>query len=80
MNLIFSRRRVLGSMGVLGGSLMFPRWLLAAGPDDLRTIAREAWIYAYPMLMHYQTMEKQVLDPAATENQVHGSILAIVGN
>ncbi|CAG8872517.1 DUF1254 domain-containing protein [Pseudomonas fluorescens] len=67
MNLIFSRRRVLGSMGVLGGSLMFPRWLLAADSDDLRQIAKEAWIYAYPMLMHYQTMEKQALNPAAPE-------------
>ncbi|MFU2329589.1 DUF1254 domain-containing protein [Pseudomonas sp. NFX98] len=65
MTMIFSRRRVLGGMGVLGGSLMFPRWLLAAGADDLRVIAQQAWIYAYPMLMHYQTMEKQVLDPAA---------------
>ncbi|MBV6821711.1 DUF1254 domain-containing protein [Pseudomonas sp. PD9R] len=67
MNMVFSRRRVLGSMGVLGGSLMFPRWLLAAESDDLRAIAQEAWIYAYPMLMHYQTLEKQVLNPAAPE-------------
>jgi hypothetical protein len=67
MNMIFSRRRVLGSMGLLGGSLMFARWLLAAEPDDLRAIAQEAWIYAYPMLMHYQTLEKQVLNPAAPE-------------
>ena len=67
MNLIFSRRRVLGSMGVLGGSLMFPRWLLAAESDDVRAIAQEAWIYAYPMLMHYQTLERQVLNPDATE-------------
>ncbi|NUU39182.1 DUF1254 domain-containing protein [Pseudomonas sp. C2B4] len=67
MNRIFSRRRVLGGMGVLGGSLMFPRGLLAAESDDGRAIAREAWIYAYPMLMHYQTLEKQVLNPAAPE-------------
>ncbi|MHC8387192.1 DUF1254 domain-containing protein [Pseudomonas sp. MDT2-39-1] len=67
MNLIFSRRRVLGGMGVLGGSLMFPRWLLAADADDTRAITREAWIYAYPMLMHYQTLEKQLLNPAAPE-------------
>jgi hypothetical protein len=67
MNLIFSRRRVLGCMGVLGGSLMFPRWLLAADSDDLRQIAKEAWIYAYPMLMHYQTMEKQALNASAPE-------------
>lgn len=67
MNLIFSRRRVLGSMGVLGGSLMFPRWLLAAESDDVRAIAQEAWIYAYPMLMHYQTLERQVLNSDATE-------------
>lgn len=67
MNMIFSRRRLLGSMGVLGGCLMLPRGLLAADADDLRGIAREAWIYAYPMLMHYQTLEKQVLNPAAAE-------------
>jgi hypothetical protein len=67
MNLIFSRRRVLGGLGVLGGSLMFPRWLLAADAHDTRAIAREAWIYAYPMLMHYQTLEKQLLNPAAPE-------------
>jgi hypothetical protein len=67
MNLIVSRRRVLGSMSVLGGSLMFPRWLLAVESDDLRAIAQEAWIYAYPMLMHYQTLEKQLLNPAAPE-------------
>jgi hypothetical protein len=65
MNMNVSRRHVLGGMGVLGGGLMLPRWLLAAGADDLRAIARDAWIYAYPMLMHYQTMEKQALDPAA---------------
>ncbi|MGE8186489.1 DUF1254 domain-containing protein [Pseudomonas sp. NPDC086278] len=67
MNLTVSRRRVLGGMGVLGGSLMIPRWLLAADVDDVRSNAQEAWIYAYPMLMHYQTMEKQLLNPAAPE-------------
>ncbi|MFJ2710783.1 DUF1254 domain-containing protein [Pseudomonas sp. NPDC087346] len=67
MNLTFSRRRVLGGMGVVGGSLMFPRWLLAGDADEFQAIAQEAWIYAYPMLMHYQTMEKQVLNPAAPE-------------
>ncbi|KPH01725.1 hypothetical protein AEQ67_05560 [Pseudomonas sp. RIT-PI-q] len=67
MNLMFSRRRLLGSMGILGGSLMFPRGLLAAEADDTRAVAQEAWIYAYPMLMHYQTMEKQVLNPDAAE-------------
>ncbi|MBV7490435.1 DUF1254 domain-containing protein [Pseudomonas sp. PDM30] len=67
MNLIFSRRRLLGGMGILGASLMFPRRLLAGDSDDPRQIAKEAWIYAYPMLMHYQTMEKQALKPAAPE-------------
>lgn len=65
MNRLLSRRQVLGGMGVLGGSLMFPRGLLATGSDELRAIAQQAWLYAYPMLMHYQTMEKQALDPAA---------------
>lgn len=67
MNLNISRRRMLGSMGVVGASLMFPDWLQAADADELRAIARQAWIYAYPMLMHYQTMEKQALNPAAPE-------------
>jgi hypothetical protein len=67
MNLNISRRRMLGSMGVVGASLMFPDWLQAADADELRAIARQAWIYAYPMLMHYQTMEKQALNRAAPE-------------
>lgn len=67
MNLTFSRRQVLGGLSVLGGSLMVPRALLAADADDLQQIAQEAWIYAYPMLMHYQTLEKQALNPAASE-------------
>ena len=32
--------------------------------EDPRAIVRDAWIYAYPMLMNYQTLAKQVLDPA----------------
>ncbi|MGJ7517614.1 DUF1254 domain-containing protein [Pseudomonas baetica] len=67
MNGLICRRHVLGGMGVLGASLMFPRGLLAAESADLRAIAQEAWMYAYPMLMHYQTLEKQVLHPAAPE-------------
>lgn len=29
--------------------------------------AKEAWIYAYPMLMNYQTMYKQAIDPTSKE-------------
>lgn len=67
MNLKFSRRRVLAGMGVLGGGLMLPRWLLANDAVEFQAIAQEAWIYAFPMLMHYQTLEKQLLDPSAAE-------------
>lgn len=66
----FSRRSLLGGLGALAGGLACPNWLLAAsqkGVDDLRAIAREAWIYAYPLLMHYQTMHKQILNPQAAE-------------
>jgi hypothetical protein len=35
----------------------------AATADNPRGIAKEAWIYAYPMLMNYQTLAKDVLDP-----------------
>jgi hypothetical protein len=64
MSLTINRRQMLGGMSVLGGGLMMPRWLLA---DETQSVAQEAWIYAFPMLMHYQTMEKQLLDPSAAE-------------
>lgn len=64
MSLTINRRQMLGGMSVLGGGLMMPRWLLA---DETQAVAQEAWIYAFPMLMHYQTMEKQLLDPSAAE-------------
>lgn len=64
MSLTINRRQMLGGMSVLGAGLMMPRWLLA---DETQAVAQEAWIYAFPMLMHYQTMEKQLLDPSAAE-------------
>lgn len=73
MNIPFSRRRLLGGLSILAGGLACPSWLLAASQtgqtsaEDMRAIASEAWIYAFPMLMHYQTMQKQVLNPQAVE-------------
>lgn len=67
MSLRLHRRWVLSGMGVLGGSLMLPRWLLANDGMELQAVAREAWIYAFPMLMHYQTLGKHLLDPNAAE-------------
>jgi len=64
MSLTINRRQMLGGMSVLGSGLMMPRWLLA---DETQAVVQEAWIYAFPMLMHYQTMEKQLLDPSAAE-------------
>nr|WP_246238021.1 DUF1254 domain-containing protein [Pseudomonas akapageensis] len=60
-------------MGLLGATSLCPDWILAASrlsdtrPEDVRAIAHQAWIYAYPMLMHYQTLQKQVLNPGAAE-------------
>lgn len=67
MSFVYSRRTVLGGMGLLGASLMVPRCLLAGEPSELQAIAQQAWIYAYPMLMHYQTLEKQLFNPSAPE-------------
>lgn len=73
MNIPFSRRRLLAGLGVCGATLACPSWLLAASqvnptaPDAFQAITAQAWIYAFPMLMHYQTMEKQVLNPQAPE-------------
>ncbi|AYC33067.1 DUF1254 domain-containing protein [Pseudomonas cavernae] len=68
-----SRRQLLGGLTALGAGLACPSWLLAAAqplsddPTEFQAIARDAWIYAYPMLMHYQTMQKQALNPKANE-------------
>ena len=35
----------------------------APAADDPRAIAKEAWIYAYPGLMNYQTLVTQTQDP-----------------
>ncbi|MCY1281136.1 hypothetical protein D9M68_289640 [compost metagenome] len=73
LNAPFSRRHVLGGMTALGAGLACSAWLLAAAqplsrdPAEFQAIAREAWIYAYPMLMHYQTLQKQALDAKASE-------------
>ncbi|KJK03167.1 lipoprotein [Pseudomonas sp. 21] len=71
---ILTRRRFLGASGALGLGLgCMPSWLLAApaalesDPAEYQDIVRQTWIYAYPMLMHYQTMQKQALDAASPE-------------
>jgi hypothetical protein len=40
---------------------------LAASPEEARSIAAEAYIYAYPMLENYETWHKQAVDPEAPE-------------
>lgn len=77
MNPILTRRRLIGASGALGFGLTLPDWLLAASSQtsdpampetstDQETV-RQAWLYAYPMLMHYQTMQKQALDVKSPE-------------
>jgi hypothetical protein len=34
-----------------------------ASPDEARVIAKDAFIYAYPMLFNYKTMYEQAVDP-----------------
>ncbi len=69
----FTRRRLLGGFTAFGAGLLCPGWLLAASnvsatsAGNVRDIARQAWIYAYPMLMHYQTLQKQALNANAAE-------------
>jgi hypothetical protein len=38
---------------------------VTASPDEARSIAKDAFIYAYPMLFNYKTLYQQVLDPAS---------------
>jgi hypothetical protein len=38
---------------------------VTASPEEARAIAKDAFIYAYPMLYNYKTMYEQAIDPAA---------------
>lgn len=76
---VHTRRWLLGSAALVGGASVLglagcgrkasePAAGVATAPtgavaDDPRTIAKEAWIYAYPGLMNYQTLVTQTQDP-----------------
>jgi hypothetical protein len=53
---------LVAALWLIGGSQSF-----AATSDDARSIARDAYIYAYPMLENYNTMYKQIVDRNAPE-------------
>ena len=38
---------------------------ITASPEEARGIAKDAYIYAYPMLFNYKTLYEQVLDPGS---------------
>jgi len=67
----FSRRFLLlaGPAGLLvrpGGSTA-QGTVQGATPQSATATAREAWIYAYPMIMNYNTMYRQALDSHTPE-------------
>jgi hypothetical protein len=74
--MIPSRRMLLAGAASLGGTLLAscgpksqtttpsPKGDTGAGSSDPRAIVRDAWIYAYPMIMNYATLAKQTLDSA----------------
>jgi hypothetical protein len=37
---------------------------VTASPNEARDIAKDAFIYAYPMLFNYKTMYEQAIDPS----------------
>ncbi|MFM0698227.1 DUF1254 domain-containing protein [Paraburkholderia sediminicola] len=46
-------------------SATLPAASAIATPDEARSIAKDAFIYAYPMLFNYKTMYEQAIDPNA---------------
>ena len=59
-----SRMLVLTLVGILVSA---PVEAQQAAPDDVRAIAKEAYIYAYAPLENYRTFHKQVVDDKASE-------------
>jgi hypothetical protein len=43
-----------------------PSATVTASPDEARAIARDAFLYAYPMLFNYKTLYQQALDSSST--------------
>ncbi len=75
--MIPSRRMILSGAALLGGAGLLAscgpraqteatasRGEADADANNPRAIVRDAWIYAYPMIMNYATLAKQVLDPS----------------
>lgn len=56
----WSRRQLLATGSALGLPALLPD--RATAQDDAAAIAKEAWIYAYAMLMNYSTMYGQAID------------------
>ena len=58
------RRSVCAALAATAGLALVPGWRAHAAAPDRRTIAADAFIYAFPMLMNYKTLFQQAVDPA----------------
>ncbi len=47
----------------------------SVAPQDARAIAREAYIYAFPMAANYQTLYKQAIDTTSHDYRAHFNTL-----
>ncbi|SIO64691.1 DUF1254 domain-containing protein [Paraburkholderia phenazinium] len=48
-----------------GAQASTPAATVSAAPDEARAIAKDAYIYAYPMLFNYKTLYEQAEDPGS---------------
>ncbi|WP_287192423.1 DUF1254 domain-containing protein [Paraburkholderia sp.] len=58
------RAAALG-VGLMMGGAALSQTQNSVSPDEARAIAKDAFIYAYPMLFNYKTLYEQVVDPAS---------------
>jgi hypothetical protein len=52
----------------------------SASDQDLRTIAKEAYIYGFPIVTNYQTMNKQAIDTTGPDYRAPFNVLASSAN
>ena len=74
---------LLGFLGLLSGCGTAPQSSLKPGdlsPEETRAIAKEAYIYGFPVVTNYQTLYKQAVDKGNPDYRAPFNTIASAAN
>ena len=63
-----TRRQTLkAAVAVASAAVFGPAVAATVPPAEVRRIAKDAFVFSYPLVLHYRTMYRQAIDPRAKE-------------